>query len=74
MFSAAEMAQLDQLPAHRQLAQFRRAQAAAAKRVRSDLRDAALATVMLPMLYRVDLERENLEALADVLEAEFVAR
>jgi len=74
LFSAAEIAQLDQLPFHRQFAQIRRVQAESAQHVQSELREVGLATVRLPTLYRASLEREDLEALADVLEAEFIAR
>ena len=74
LFSTAEIMQLDRIPVHRQLAESRRAQAESAKHVEGELRDVGLATVRLPTLYRASLERENLEVLADLLEAEFIAR
>jgi anion-transporting ArsA/GET3 family ATPase len=74
LFAETELARLDQLRAHQELARLRHTQAESAKYVQRQLRRASLATVRLPTIYRASLERENLEVLADVLEAEFVAR
>jgi anion-transporting ArsA/GET3 family ATPase len=74
LFAETELARLDQLPAHQELARLRHTQAEAAKYVQRELQRASLATVTLPTLYRATLGRAEFVSLADTLEAEFITR
>ncbi len=74
LFSPTELARLNGIPEHRDLALARQVMAEKTLRAKRRLARARIDTVELPMLFRPDFARAEIETLAESLESSMLAR
>jgi anion-transporting ArsA/GET3 family ATPase len=74
LFSPTELARLNGIPEHRDLALARQVMAEKTLRAKRRLARAHIETVELPMLFRPDFARAEIEMLAESLEGSMLAR
>lgn len=74
LFSSAELARLDELSSHRELAQVRQDMAEETARAKRRLVHESIHTIELPMLFRPSFARAEIELLAESIGGSLLAR